>query len=209
MDRYGHELNRLKPIFLQAAASFAQTIRPNDKNREIIAALHTEFNAWLTARPWHARADRYLGVHVRRGDRFGSSWAYHNQHLPIALYAQAIRKTWSRPPQAPAETPSSTNKAASAKQQPVVYLACDDPAVHEELEENLGSGIVFSLARSEAPMLRDLASPRAYVQAQFDALSDEQRIHQTRGMLADFAMISGMWTKPDTLAPEAVVCGMR
>lgn len=201
--RYARGLNRLKPIFQQVAASFAQTIRPNEKTRAIIAVVQKEFTAWLMTRPWNPRADRYLGVHIRRGDRLGSSWRYHDKHIPTEVYAQAAQMAWAR--NVSSTVPTSTD----AYQQPAIYLASDDQTLHEELEESLSSGIVFSLARSTLPALKDLASPRPYVQAEFNALPEEERIRQTRGMLADFAMISGMWTRLDSLKPDAVVCAMR
>lgn len=202
-DRYGHELNRLKPIYQQGAASFAQTIRPNAKNMAIITDLQKEFATWLAARPWRHRADPYLAVHIRRGDRLGMSWKYHDKHIPTAVYAEAAEHTWARSGTGPVD------QRAKDQMQLDIYLASDDPAVHEELEESLKRGTVFSLGRSQAADLRNLSSPAAYRQHEFDSLPEEERIRQTRGMLADLAMISGMWTKPKSLKATAIICGIR
>jgi hypothetical protein len=59
------------------------------------------------------------------------------------------------------------------------------------------------------PELEEIASKEAYVQAEFNSLREEDRIRRTRGIIVDFGMISGMWAEPDSLIPEAVVCGMR
>jgi hypothetical protein len=62
--RYGHDLNRLKPIFKHAFESFEDVIRLNPQSSKL---LQTARNALAAALPELQHA--YVGVHVRRGDR--------------------------------------------------------------------------------------------------------------------------------------------
>jgi hypothetical protein len=92
-----------------------------------------------------------------------------------------------------------------------IYIASDSPSAKAELVDALPSDIqiIFSLARSQNPKLRALASPNDYVQAEFDKLELEERKNLTRGMLIDFAMLNGMWAWDDEIVPKATVCTIR
>jgi hypothetical protein len=92
----------------------------------------------------------------------------------------------------------------------VVYIASDSPAAEAELVDALPSNmLLFSLSRSQNPELRALASPNGYVQKEFDKLELEERVNLTRGMVVDFAMLSGMWAWNDDIIPRAIVCTIR
>ena len=54
--------------------------------------------------------------------------------------------------------------------------------------------------------LRGLASQREYVQKEFNEESEEDRIRLTRGMIVDFAMLSGLWAWEGELVPGATIC---
>jgi hypothetical protein len=54
-----------------------------------------------------------------------------------------------------------------------------------------------------------LASRKEYVQKEFAALDEEGRVNATRGVIVDFAMISGMWRWKEDAAPEATVCTIK
>ena len=143
-------------------------------------------------------SSEYLSVHIRRGDRLGLTWKYHNTHLPTGLYVNATLETLRRLN----PTPGS----------PLFYVASDSP---EALEEFLGqlpsNSRAFSLVWSDDEELRSIASPRSYVQAEFNTLNKEERTRLTNGMVVDFALLSGLWIDehdPD-VRPYATVCGLR
>jgi hypothetical protein len=62
---------------------------------------------------------------------------------------------------------------------------------------------------SENSDLQALASPSPYFQDKFSALPEEDRVRLTRGMVVDFALLSGLWAWNDDLTPGAVICGVR
>jgi hypothetical protein len=143
--------------------------------------------------------DQYQSIYVRRGDKTGSSWKYHNKNVPIEEYSAAGNASWSiffRSPGNP--TPQA------------IYLASDDPDVFEILQSQLEPGArIFSLPRSENPDLRQIASPAPYFQDRFAALPEADRVRLTKGMIVDFALLSGLWAWGDDLKPGAVICGIR
>ncbi|THH18995.1 hypothetical protein EW146_g2084 [Bondarzewia mesenterica] len=212
-DPYARQLNRLKPIYQQARQSLRQTIRPNAATAALIRSVRTELASLLPepfqpalassndARP-STDPGRYVAVHIRRGDRFGLSWKYHGKHIPTEDYAQAASDTWSR-------LFLNSSAPTSKLPAPIVYLAFDDPSAQENFRAQLSVDTTFfSLAESKDGDLRALASPNAYVQKEFNALWEEERIKRTKGMIVDFAMVSGLWGWEDDVVPGAVVCGM-
>jgi len=141
----------------------------------------------------------YLSVHIRRGDRLGMTWKYHSTHLPTSLYVDAALKSWRR------LNPTNQDR-------PVFYVASDSPAASEDFVDQLPTNARgFSLVWSSDEELRAIASPRSYVQKEFNTLSEEERIRLTKGMVVDFALLSGLWKNegdPD-VRPSATVCGLR
>ncbi|KAI0050607.1 hypothetical protein FA95DRAFT_1536124 [Auriscalpium vulgare] len=204
-DAYGHYLNRFKPIYVRADESLRNTIRPNAANAALIRSARHElasripdaskaFGATIPDPP--SDHGKYIGVHIRRGDGFGQSWKYHKKYVPIEDYSDAITSSWSRLFTSPSYPPK-----------PIVYVASDAPTSLAELRPLLPSdSILWSLRDSENADLRDLASPAPYVQADFNEFELEDRIKQTRGMIVDFAILSGFWAWDDDVTPAAVVC---
>lgn len=141
----------------------------------------------------------YLSVHIRRGDRLGMTWTYHNTHLPTSLYVDAALETWRR-----------FNPASEGD--PLFYVASDSPAAVEDFLDQLPRNVVVtSLAWSEDEELRAIASPRSYVQEEFNMLGEEERILLTKGMIVDFALLTGLWREEHDpeVQPYATVCGIR
>jgi len=92
---------------------------------------------------------------------------------------------------------------------PMLYIAADSPSAQKELIDAVPAHTwVFSLADSGSPGLRALASKRAagYVQSEFNKLGLDERVNQTRGMVVDFAMISGLWAWGGDIVPSATIC---
>lgn len=145
----------------------------------------------------------YLGVHIRRGDRKASSWKYHGQYLPTFEYVSAVVDTWPR-----VSPPSTANPLDSIPSNPFIYLASDSPEGEREFTSSVHAENVFSLAGSQNPELAALASPMDYVQSEFDQLNLPERAAATKGMIVDFALVSGMWAADDGFAPEATICGI-
>ncbi|KAJ3518015.1 hypothetical protein NLJ89_g137 [Agrocybe chaxingu] len=196
-DPFGHELNRLKPVFEFALHSFNSTIIPNAKNMELIHLARTELASFI--RDIDSRqgvsGSPYLSVHIRRGDRKTLSYTFPDRKIPLEDYLTSLKSTWSRlHPQ---------EKDAF----PVVYLATDSPNVHRQFSEKY-EGETFSLHEAPNSRLRDLASPGEYYQNRFNDLGLQSRITATRGVIVDLALISGLWPERNAHSPDAVICAM-
>ena len=142
---------------------------------------------------------KYLSVHIRRGDRLGMTWKYHDTHLPTSLYVDAALETWGR------LNPTSEDS-------PLFYVASDSPAAVEEFLDQVPTNFgVTSLGWSVDEELRGIASPRSYVQEEFNSSGEEERIRLTKGMVVDFALLTGLWIKKNDpeIRPCATVCGLR
>jgi hypothetical protein len=195
---YGHQLNRLKPIFKSSARSLGSTIRPNMRNMELLHLAQAEFSLFLTKvnQGQKDAGSRYVGTHIRRGDRKSLSYSFPDRKIPIKDYLNAVKKTWARLRNG---TPSQIH--------PVVYLATDSLEVHKEFSR-VYEGESFSLFDSWDPRLNALASPGEYFQKKFNALTLQKRVAATRGMIIDLAIVGGLWTEEKSLTPDAVVCGL-
>src|SRR5258706_5868297 len=81
--RYKSDISRFKPIYDQARESFDFTILPAPKVREHLDSLRA---AW---------GDKpYVGVHIRRGDRFADNQKWRRDYVPVAEYSTAVTKAW-------------------------------------------------------------------------------------------------------------------
>ena len=205
--RYAHDLNRLKPIFEFARISLNQSILPNAEMAALIHRARSKMSDVIRSAAMNRgpspdtgsnhHAPSYIGIHIRRGDQRPSLWEYHHGYVPIAKYADATSKAWSR------LLPSVPHPMA-------VYIASDSPSAQQELVKSLPTDTqVLSLSLSNDEELMGLESPKEYVQAEFARLSEESRKRATRGMIVDFAMISGMWNQDAEVVPEATVCTIR
>lgn len=203
-NRYGHNVNRLKPIFDFAVQSFTTTIRPNAQNVDLIQRTRKEMLAFLNVVNKGRAVDNiiYSGAHIRRGDRQTLSYSFPDRRVPIADYLKGVTSTWSH-----------LHTGALASITPVVYLATDSPDARHQFSQQyqeLYQGETFSLYDTTDPMLRALASPAEYDQSTFDAQFDLQsRIRATRGMIVDLALVSGLWLTNNDITPEFTVCAMR
>jgi len=175
-----------------ALSSFSQVILPSLGMAALIRRARDELML-VNESP------KYLSVHIRRGDRLGLTWKYHKTHLPTGLYVDGALEAQQR-----------LNPADQGS--PLFYIASDSPAATEEFLKQLPSNIrAFSLSWSDDEELRSIASPRSYVQDEFNTMSEEERIRLTKGMVVDFALLSGLWMDehdPD-VRPYATVCGLR
>jgi hypothetical protein len=180
--------------------SLTETIRPNAATAALIHSARTELASFLGLHSNDSSStDQYQSIHVRRGDGMGSSWRYHGKNIPIEEYTAAANAAWTR------LFRSTENPAPQA-----VYLASDDPDVFGTLQSQLEPGSrIFSLSRSENSDLQSIASPAPYFQDKFAAIPEADRARFTKGMIVDFALLSGLWAWRDDLRPGAVICGMR
>jgi hypothetical protein len=162
----------------------------------LISRMREHMAQSLTTTP--SAREPYLALHIRRGDCKGTSWRYHDKNLPLSLYIQAVRETWSR------------IIGSTTGDHPInVYVASDDPAAQKDYMEKTKSKRLFSLARSKDHALQNLASPMPYIQSEFNTFTVGERTRLTRGMIVDLAMISGLWSTENDIQPEAVICGIR
>jgi hypothetical protein len=177
-----------------------ETIRPNTATAALIHSARTELASFLGVDSNDSPSTgQYQSIHARRGDGKGSSWKHHDMNVPIEEYSAAGNAAWTR------LFRSAGNRAPQA-----VYLASDDPDVFEALQSQLEPGSrIFSLSRSENSDLQSIASPAPYFQDNFAALPEADRVRFTRGMIVDFALLSGLWAWRDDLKPGAVICGIR
>ncbi|KAF8273820.1 hypothetical protein EI94DRAFT_1563217 [Lactarius quietus] len=198
-DPHGHQLNRLRGIYNRARESLTLTIRPNAATISLIHSARVEMVSFLGLDSNHsARVDQYQSIHVRRGDGTGSSWKFHDKNVPVEEYASASNAAWNR------LFRSTGNSGPQA-----VYLASDDPKVFEELQSQLEPGSrIFSLERSTNSDLSNIASPAPYFQNEFSALPEADRVRLTKGMIVDFALLSGLWAWDTDPKPGAVICGI-
>lgn len=221
---YAHEINRLKPMFERALKSFVQTIRPNSRNARLIRAARSEIASSLSmshpptshdpAESEDAETlltqhnpDPYIAVHIRRGDRHAANYPYRGSYVPIANFAKAAQDAWTRLFNGGTARSVDVNHYPSP---PITYVASDSHSAMEEFMNAFPtSTAVFSLESSTNPELRALVSQHEYVQSEFDRASEDERVTLTRGMIVDFALLSGMWAWEGDIVPGATVCTLR
>ncbi|KAJ3570634.1 hypothetical protein NP233_g4277 [Leucocoprinus birnbaumii] len=188
---YAHSLNRLRPIFDAARESFVSTIRPNSELSSLIQSARHELKTLFPSATANS-GGTYLSVHIRRGDR--KQRFSHTPYTSIEEYTSYIESTRAR-------LSSSLGYAP-------VYLASDSPAAEREFAEAY-AGPYLSLRRSESAVLQRLASSQDYDQKVFNNLSLEERSGLTKGMIVDFALLSGAWSSEGEPAPRAGICTIR
>ncbi|VDB90220.1 unnamed protein product [Peniophora sp. CBMAI 1063] len=190
-DPYSHGLHRARPIYQRAQTSFSQTFIPNAENQRLIRFARSELASMLPQRL--EPNNSYVAVHIRRG-RSGMAWNWHQQPIPVSVHAEAA------------------TRVLGEKEAKLVYVASDDPAAYDDTRMLLPPETqALSLADSAAPPLRAIASDEVYDQKKFGALEEGVTVALTRGMIVDFAMLSGMWPEEglNLPTPRAVVCGIN
>ncbi|KAI0354634.1 hypothetical protein OH77DRAFT_1521536 [Trametes cingulata] len=164
----------------------------------------------------------YIAVHIRKGDRVPDGYVfYKDKQIPLEKYVEGAKETWERlyvPANASSgsvsgdaeERPNvSSGRPDHYPAAPIIWLASDSPAAAREFVASFPPATaVFSLEHNTNTELRALAPVHEYVQAEFEQEPLEERIRLTRGMIVDFAMLSGMWAWPGETVPAAVVCGV-
>lgn len=204
VGRFGHDLNRLKPIYEKSRYSFLETIRPNARSRNLINLAKQELTRVFTTHyELPARDDTdtsaavYVGVHIRRGDSIPKGWKYYQKPIPTKVFADAVAETWNRLHEGAADIA------------PAVYLASDSPDSIKEFA-SLVKGPLFSLMDSKLPDLKSIASDEEYRQKPFGLLPAKKRVSLTRGAVVDLALISGLWdSEREAMLLDATVCAVR
>ncbi|KAG6820673.1 hypothetical protein H0H93_013524 [Arthromyces matolae] len=190
-DPYAHELNRLKPMFTFSETSFQKTIQLNEYNTRLVKTARSELSS-LTS-PDGSAFDLYIALHLRRGDRKPAF--YRGAHVPTEKFIQAATTSFSR---------LSPDKSQADL---ILFVASDSAnALKEVADLTAARYTTFSLPQSANAELRSLASPSEYIQKDFNLLGLEAKIRATRGMIVDFALLSGLWAKEGDSLPTAVVC---
>ncbi|KAJ7269376.1 hypothetical protein B0H12DRAFT_1200563 [Mycena haematopus] len=180
-DPFAHSLNRMKPLFNFAWLSFETVI-------QLIQWAREELSEKLDAHYRNPRSTKgvqeddgpamgYLGVHIRRGDR-SPDW-------------RSAVESWTR-----------LGLEVSAEDN----LVQPFPDAAKEFADSFSPDRVFSLSGSKREELRLLASPEEYFQDIFMTLPDSVRVQATRGMIVDFALLSGAWANDGDLIPMDGLC---
>jgi len=166
-------------------------IRPNKDNSALIQRARSELTSVTS--PNGSEFDSYIAVHLRRGDREPAF--YRGKYVPAEDFVEAVTDSWSR---------LNPDKALENLS---IYVASDSiTALREVVDLTASRYTTFSLFESPDAELRALASPAEYVQKEFNQLGENARIRATRGMIVDFALLSGMWATEDDALPEAIIC---
>lgn len=159
-----------------------------------------------TARPPQpTHIDPYIAVHIRRGDKKAGEFPYRGSYVPLENFVTAARDAWAR-----FYHDDVMNAAEHFPAPPIAYVASDShAAAHDFVSAFPASTAVFSLDASTDPDLRALAPQSEHVHSEFVELSEQDRVRLTRGMVVDFAMLSGLWAWEGDVVPGATICTFR
>jgi hypothetical protein len=176
-------VERSRPVLEQGARSLKDIIIPSKINARLIEMARGEMGG-----------RRYIGVHIRRGDRKPMSWKFSRKPIPINVFLESLQKTAAR-----------LDPSLGA-----AWIATDSVAAIDELAWQDSSYDFYSLSRSSFPELRSSVPTSEYNQSTWNDLPIERRVMETRGMIVDLAMLSGAWNAdPEgTVLPEASVCSL-
>ncbi|KAH8835078.1 hypothetical protein DL96DRAFT_1702083 [Flagelloscypha sp. PMI_526] len=154
----------------------------------------------------------YMSIHIRRGNKHSLWQEYNYSNVPLQNFADAVHKQWPN-----FYLRAHPNTTEVTIPDPIVYLASDDRQAIWNMTELFAKDTTFSLPTSGHADLASLASTAPYVQQEFEKLSVDERIRNTKGMVIDLAMLAGLWSDDGTLSeeeggiaatlkPDAVVC---
>ncbi|KAF8588342.1 hypothetical protein K439DRAFT_1629792 [Ramaria rubella] len=226
-DSYKYTIERLKPIFVRSAESFSGSIWPSVANQKLIFRARSEF-AQLVETDLNVMGREYLSAHIRRGDLQAMSWRYQKLlkvQVPTSEFVDAVWQTHSR-------LSNVSNPDALSSFPPVAYVASDSPSAASEFTDLFLSyndsfaqkyghkglkPIVYQLRTSTDAELQSLASEREYVQADWPNGTEESRVRETRGVIVDWALLSGAWIPRESdeiaswennvhIKPAAAIC---
>ena len=148
-----------------AHLSLTSTIRPSAESQRLIKLARQD----LPDSP-------YASAHIRRGDAKAQAWAHRQSYVPLEDFAD--------------------NLSLFESHTKTIYLASDSPsslaALSNTLENDQGKTVHY-LGRSQQSELRALARPHSYNQTEFGEYDTETRSRLTRGMVVDFALLTGVW----------------
>lgn len=195
-----HEVAYVFPIIIFRWSSHTHRYRPDLANRAIN---HTDGG--------------YIATHIRRGDRKAMSWRYQHTptvQIPSSEYVGGVWRTYSQ-----LQNISSADVTPSSP--PLVYLATDSPSAASEFTESLTTNnslvqkygndalkpVVYELRTSPDSELRSLAPQMEYVQAEWNNRTQADRIRETRGVIVDWALLSGAWMPKPSDDPTADAVG--
>ncbi|PVF96089.1 hypothetical protein CPB86DRAFT_527541 [Serendipita vermifera] len=195
-DPYKSDETRQKPIYEHAYASFQETILPNEWIREEISELRRR----LAKKP-------YVGIHIRHGDRYPANQKWEGDFVPTSEYVATTTRMWN--------TLRTQRPTDVRERQPSVYIATDSFAAFQDFRSlsGLPAGNVWGLHEADKLLngrrrWKLLASPHGYVQRVFNGRKTrpEERARWTKGMIIDYALLSGAWLGEGERGPSAVIC---
>jgi hypothetical protein len=126
--------------------------------------------------------------------------------VPISEYVGTTTKLWN--------TLKSQRPTDIRERQPSVYVAADSFAAFQDFRSLSGLPSNNVLGLHEADKLLNgrrrwklLASPHGYVQRIWNGRTrPEERVRWTKGMIIDFALLSGAWRGEGERGPSGVIC---
>lgn len=130
------------------------------------------------------------------------SWRYQkmpNAQIPVMEYVDAVWNAYTL-----LQNLSGSDIPTAS---PLLYLASDSESAASEFTNTLVTNdslvqkygnenlkpIVYDLRSSADAELRTLAPAVEYVQAEWNNRTEEDRIRETRGVIVDWALLSGAW----------------
>lgn len=154
------------------------------------------------------------------------SWRYQklpDNQVPTIEYVEAVWEIYGH-------LQNLSNSNVSPSVPPLVYLASDSSTAASEFTELLVTNdslvqeygnealksVVYELRTSPDAELRSLAPAMEYVQSEWNNRTEVDRIRETRGVIVDWALLSGAWTPQPgdgsarktalKINPAAVIC---
>lgn len=142
--RYKGDISRFKPIYDQASESFDFTILPVPTVREHLDSLRAT---------WDGKP--YIGVHIRRGDRFADNQKWRRDYVPVAEYSAAVSKAWQK----------LRGTEEGLGESPNVYVASDSRAAYEDFKAlSTAPDAVKGLFDAKTTTLQYMAQMSGYIQ---------------------------------------------
>jgi len=149
--RYKSGLSRYKPIYDRARASFELTVLPGPKVREHLDSLRATWGN-----------EPYIGVHIRRGDRFATNQKWRRDYVPVVEYSKAVSKAWQK----------LQGTEQGLGESPNVYVASDSRAAYEDFKAlSTAPDAVVGLFDAKTTTLQYMAQTSGYIQSLWEKRS--------------------------------------
>lgn len=154
---YKSGISRQKPIYDRARESFDLTVLPARTVREHLDSLRAKWGS-----------GSYIGVHIRRGDRFAGNQKWRRDYVPVVEYSTAVSKAWKKL--------RSTEEGLG--EFPNVYIASDSRAAYQDYKAlSTAPDAVTGLFDAKTSTLQYMAQPSGYIQLLWEKRSRiEERI---------------------------------